>query len=172
MWAPTVVPITRPQRPFAIGQRGGVFRIRNPKPPTAASSPPREGCRGHAADNRSGCQIRGPGATAGGSGRCRVRRHIAVNQPSTAMLDHHPYVQEPGRCSSRSRRSPDERSLRSQSRLRNKDVAPIRRARSITCSIAARAGPRGSVPSVAEYHSSTSATEFGYRPGRPRDPVR
>src|SRR3979490_1729735 len=28
-------------------------------------------------------------------GRCRVRRHIAVNQPSTAMLDHHQYVQEP-----------------------------------------------------------------------------
>ena len=33
-------------------------------------------------------------------GRCRVRRHIAVNQPSsTALLDHHPYVQEPeGAC--------------------------------------------------------------------------
>ena len=27
--------------------------------------------------------------------RRRVRRHIAVNQPSTAMLDHHQYVQEP-----------------------------------------------------------------------------
>ena len=28
-------------------------------------------------------------------GRCRVRRHIAVNQPSsTALLDHHLYVQE------------------------------------------------------------------------------
>src|SRR5260370_38440736 len=39
----------------------------------------------------------------------------------------------------------------------------------IICSIAAHAGPRGSVQPVAEHHPSTSATECGYRPARPRD---
>jgi len=50
------------------------------------------------------------------------------------------------------------------------NICPIRYG--ITCSIAAHAGPRGSVQPAAEHHPSTSATECGYRADRPRDRVR
>ena len=50
----------------------------------------------------------------------------------------------------------------------------LRKARGfiIICSIAAHAGPRGSVQPVPEHHPSTSTTEYGYRADRPHDRVR